>query len=381
VHIPDGYLSPQTCAVGFAVAVPVWAVASQRVSKVVKTRNVPLLALLSALSFLIMMFNIPVPDGTSAHAVGGVLVAVVLGPWAAVIAVSVALLFQALLFGDGGVLAYGANVVNLAIIMPFLGYAVYRLVAGKSPLTARRRVIAAAAGGYVGINAAALATAIEFGIQPALFQTASGAPLYSPYGLAETIPAMMLAHVTVAGAAEAILTGGVLAYLARTDVARLVPNHPGIPVTADDAPAPRSGRVSPGRVAVAFMAVMVLLTPLGLLAPGGAFGEDDPSDLNPADLGLSAIPEGLVRYNGFWSHTLLGGYGFADGEHANLAYILSALVGIAVVGLFIFGIGKLTQSVLSRRATPGGREAEAGLAGPAGGTADAVPDRRDASRA
>jgi len=342
VHIPDGYLSPQTCAAAYAVAVPVWAVAAKRVSAVVKTRSVPLLAILSALSFLVMMFNIPIPNGTTAHAMGAVLVAIVLGRWAAVIAVSVALLFQALLFGDGGVLAYGANVLNMAIIAPFAGYVVYRLVAGRAPLTSGRRVAAAAIGGYVGINASALATAVELGIQPDLFHTASGVPLYSPYHLAQTLPAIMLAHLTIAGAAEAVLTGGVVAYLARTDVRRLVPNHRGIPVTADEQPA-GTGRWSPARVAVAFIAVMVLLTPLGLLAPGGAFGADAPEDLDLGGLGLGAVPAGLARYNGFWSHTLLGGYGFKDGQHGNLAYMLSAAVGITVVALAVFGIGKLVE--------------------------------------
>src|SRR5919199_723269 len=290
MHIPDGYLSPQTCAAAYAVAVPTWAAASRKVTKVVRTRNVPLLAMFAAISFLVMMFNIPIPDGTTAHAVGAVVIAVVLGPWAAVIAVSVALLFQALLFGDGGVLAYGANVLNMAILMPFAGLAVYRLVAGAAPLTSRRRVVAAGIAGYVGINVAALATAIEFGIQPALFHTASGAPLYSPYSLSQTIPAMALAHLTVAGAAEAILTAG---------VRRLVPNHPGVPVS-DDGNAPKPpGRLTPARVAVGFVALMVVLTPLGLLAPGGAFGEAAPQKLDLGALGLSAVPGGPNRYNGF----------------------------------------------------------------------------------
>lgn len=357
MHIPDGYLSPQTCAAAFAVALPVWAVAVKRVSLVVKTRNVPLLAVFSALSFLVMMFNIPIPDGTTAHAAGGVIVAICLGPWAAVIAVSVALLFQALLFGDGGVLAYGANVLNIAIIMPFVGYGLYRLIAGRSPLTSSRRIAAAAIGGYAGINAAAFATAVEFGIQPDLFQTASGAPLYSPYHLSQTIPAMMLAHVTIAGAAEAILTGGVFAYLARTDARRLAPNHRGVPVTADGTATPPARMFTPGRVAVGFIALMALLSPLGLLAPGGAFGEDAPEDLDLGGLGLSGIPEGLARYNGFWTHTVLADYGFADGEHATLAYILSAVIGIAVVGLVIFGLGKLVELARRRR---GNRTAAAG---------------------
>lgn len=352
MHIPDGYLSPSTCAVGFAVAVPMWTIASKRVSRVVKHRNVPFLALLSALSFIIMMFNIPIPGGTTAHAVGGALVAVTLGPWAAVIAVSVALLFQALLFGDGGVLAYGANCVNLAIILPFVAYGVYRLIAGNSVLTSRRRVVAAAVGGYVGINAAALATAIEFGIQPGLFQAASGAPLYSPYDLSEAIPAMMIPHLTIAGLAEAILCAGVFAFLQHADPRRLSQNHPGIPITEADRDLVPSRTGAPGRIALAFMAVMAVISPIGLLAPGGAFGEAAPEDLNLAEAGISAIPRGLESYAGLWNYTLLDGYGFSSGEHPELAYILSAFIGIAVVGAVIYAIARIAQWFANRHDRP-----------------------------
>ena len=78
-----------------------------------------------------MMFNIPVPGGTTAHGVGATLIAIVLGPWAAVIGVSVALIIQALFFGDGGILAIFANCFNMAIVMPFVGYGLYRLLAGS----------------------------------------------------------------------------------------------------------------------------------------------------------------------------------------------------------------------------------------------------------
>jgi cobalt/nickel transport system permease protein len=341
VHIPDGYLSPQTCAVGFAVAVPVWTVAARRVRAVVKTRNVPMLAVFSALSFLVMMFNVPIPDGTTAHAVGGSIIAICLGPWAAVIAVSVALAFQALLFGDGGVLVYGVNCVNMAIVLPFVALGVYRLLSGRAALSSRRRVVSAAAGAYAGINAAALLAAVELGLQPGLFHTASGAPLYSPYHLGQTLPAMALPHLTVAGAAEAILTAGVLAYLQRADIRRLVPNHRGVPLTDADADAlPRRTRLRPARVAVSAMVVMALLTPLGLLAPGGAFGEQKPGQLDLHSLGLKSVPAGLDRYNGFWSHTLLQGYGFGSKDHADLAYIVSAFVGILVVGAVVFAVSK-----------------------------------------
>src|SRR3954449_12096951 len=154
MHIPDGYLSPATCAAFYGASVPVWVVAGRRVRKVVKNRYVPLVAMGAAYSFLVMMFNVPIPDGTTAHAVGGVLIAVLLGPWAAVIAVSIALAIQALFFGDGGVLAYGANAFNMAIVMPWAGYLVYRLLSRRASLTARRRAIAAGVAAYVGINVA-----------------------------------------------------------------------------------------------------------------------------------------------------------------------------------------------------------------------------------
>ncbi len=345
MHIPDGYLSPQTCAVGFAIAVPAWTVASRRVKQVVTTRHAPTLALFAAVCFLVMMFNIPIPDGTTAHAVGGALVAVVLGPWAAVIAVSVALGFQALLFGDGGVLAYGVNVVNMAVAMPFVAYGVYRLVAGRTPLTSGRRMVAAALGGYVGINVAGLLTAIELGIQPDLFHTAAGAPLYSPYHLGQAIPAIMLAHLTVAGLAEALLTGGVVAYLQRANQPLLRLNNPDLPAVT---PTPR--RMRPGVVAAVAVGVMTLLTPLGLIAPGGAFGEDAPTDLDLSTLHLSAIPAGLNRYNSLWEHSALAGYGLGD-THPVLGYLVSALVGIAVVGIAVYLAAKALQR-FGRRGEP-----------------------------
>ena len=83
MHIPDGYLGPITCIAGFAAMVPVWAIASRTVKRTLSARQVPLLAIGAAFSFIIMMFNIPIPGGTTGHAVGGVLVAILLGPWAA----------------------------------------------------------------------------------------------------------------------------------------------------------------------------------------------------------------------------------------------------------------------------------------------------------
>jgi cobalt/nickel transport system permease protein len=346
MHIPDGYLSPQTSAVFGVAMLPLWWQAARRVKKVVKSRYVPLVALGAAFSFVVMMFNIPIPDGTTAHAVGGGLIAILLGPWAACIAVSIALLIQALFFGDGGILAFPANAFNMAVLLPFVAYGVYRLLTRNTALTAGRRVWAGAAGAYVGLNVSALAAAIEFGIQPDLFHKADGTPLYAPFHLSQTIPAMMFAHLIIAGFVEGVLTAGVVAYLQRANVPLLRINAPEVPLTAAEV---QRKPVSPLRAALVTLGIMAVISPLGLLAPGGAFGEDAPQDLDLAKYHLSAVPEGLAKYTDFWGSTLLPGYG--DGSWWQ--YILSALIGVVVVAALVFGVTWLIGKVRG-----GEREAE-----------------------
>src|SRR5271167_3104488 len=156
MHIPDGYLSPVTCVSLYGAAAPFWYVALRKLRSRLHTRLVPLLSLFAAFSFVIMMFNIPLPGGTSGHAVGLGISAAVLGPWASMIAISIALLIQAVLFGDGGITALGANCFNMAIAGSLTAWLVYRGISGGSAITSRRRVVACAVGGYVAINIAAL---------------------------------------------------------------------------------------------------------------------------------------------------------------------------------------------------------------------------------
>jgi len=222
MHIPDGYLGPQTYVAAYAAVTPFWVIASRVVGRTLRLRQVPLLALGAAFSFVIMMFNIPLGP-TSGHAVGAVLIAVLLGPWAAVIAVSVALGVQALLFGDGGITALGANCLTMAVIMPFVGYGIYRLIAGRSAPTSWRRWFGAAAGGYVGLVAAAVGTGFMLGIQPILAHDAAGHALYQPFPLIVAVPAMALEHLAVFGWVEAVVTGLVVAYLQKADVTLLSP--------------------------------------------------------------------------------------------------------------------------------------------------------------
>ncbi len=213
MHIPDGYLGPPTSAALYAIMIPLWIAASRVVKKTLRTKQVPLLAIGAAFSFVIMMFNVPIPGGSTGHAVGGVLVAILLGPWAAMIAITVALVIQALLFGDGGITAIGANCFNMAVVLPFVGYGVYRLLSGTAPRDSKRRIIAAGIAGYVGIVVASLFAGVEFGLQPIFHHTADGQALYCPYGVKIAVAAMVGEHLLIFGWVEAVVTALVVKYL------------------------------------------------------------------------------------------------------------------------------------------------------------------------
>lgn len=202
---------------------PVWYRASTTINKNLDIAKVPFMAMGAVFSFLIMMFNIPIPDGTTGHAVGSVLLAIALGPWMAIVATSVALFIQALIFGDGGILAFGANAFNMALLMPVTGYYIYRVIAGGALAGSGRQILAAGLAGYGALNLAALAAAIEFGIQPLLFTAPDGTPLYCPYGLEIAVPAMLLAHLTVAGVVEGVVTALALKFIVKTSP-EIIPN-------------------------------------------------------------------------------------------------------------------------------------------------------------
>jgi cobalt/nickel transport system permease protein len=221
MHIPDGYLGPQTYIAFWIIMIPIWYYAGKKLSSELKSRQVPLLALAAAFSFVIMMFNVPIPGGSTGHAVGAAIIGIVLGPWAGVIAISVALVLQALMFGDGGITAIAANCFNMGVVMPFVGYYAYKLISGGTEITSSRRVIAAAVAGYIALSLAALCTGIEFGLQPILNHTPEGVPLYMPYPLSVTVPAMVLEHILGFSILEALITALIFAYIQKTDTSIL----------------------------------------------------------------------------------------------------------------------------------------------------------------
>jgi cobalt/nickel transport system permease protein len=339
MHIPDGYLSPATCAALYASSVPFWYASLQRIKRALESEMVPLLSVFSAFSFIIMMFNLPLPGGTTGHAVGVGIAAIVLGPWASILAISMALIIQAVFFGDGGITAIGANCFNMAVIGSLSAYATYHVISGRAPIESPRRIIAAGAAGYISINLAALAAAIELGIQPLLYRDSTGSPLYAPYPLHIAIPAMMAGHLTVAGLAEVVVSAGVVAYLQRSDPQLLR----GI------APAQRWQATKPFWIA---LAILTILTPLGLIAIGWAWGEWSPADFsNPQTSQQIAsasanqpppatAPAGLQRLAQLWTAPLPR-YAPAFLKNAALGYVVSALLGIGLIVIVAVLIGLL----------------------------------------
>jgi cobalt/nickel transport system permease protein len=339
LHIPDGYLSPQTYVPGYLAMVPIWKTASRKLKASLRTRQVPLLALGAAFSFVVMMFNVPIPGGTTGHAVGSVLIALLLGPWAAVVAVSMALAVQALLFGDGGVTAYGINCLNMAVIMPFVGWRAYHWIAGKASAASPRRSIAASIGGYVGLNAAAFSASVMIGIQPWIAHDASGRALYSPFGLSAAVPAMMLGHLLVFGFVEAAVTGLVVRYLQRTDPSLLVPSSASVD--------PEAGRKNVGWRLAGGLGALVLLTPLGIYLPqrfaaGSAWGEWSAEEVNRL---VGYVPKGLLGLDSLWKAPLpdyaLPGSDASSFAAHGIVYLFSGVLGAALLAALAWGVRRL----------------------------------------
>ena len=206
MHIPDGYLSPQTYIPFYVVMLGFWALALKKVKKEVSEKQIPFLAMAGVFSFLIQMFNVPIPNGTTGHAVGASIIALLLGPWCAIMAVSTVLIIQAIVFGDGGITAIGANCFNMGVVIPFVSMWIFRLIAGSSSEKSSRVNIAAFLSGYTGLTAGAIITAIEFGIQPLIAKSADGKPLYAPYPLKLAIPAMAIEHMLLFSIVEGLIT-------------------------------------------------------------------------------------------------------------------------------------------------------------------------------
>ena len=188
MHIPDGFIPFWQCAIYYIILIVALYFASKWARENLDEKRIPLLAVLAAGIFAIMSMNMPIPFGTSGHMVGGALVAIIFcAPEAAVLVFTVVLIIQALVFGDGGITALGANVLNMAIIGGFTGLYTFKALKDKIGIYA-----SAGIGAWLATVLAALACALEM--------AAAGT-----FPLNVGVPSMVLYHVFI-GIIEAVLT-------------------------------------------------------------------------------------------------------------------------------------------------------------------------------
>jgi cobalt/nickel transport system permease protein len=227
LHAPDGFLTVPVALAMWALTVICLAIALNRMSRTFDERAIPLLGVTAAFIFAAQMFNFPIVGGTSGHLLGGVLAAVLVGPWAGTVVMAVVITVQALLFQDGGLIVLGANIFNMGAIGTLGGYAVYRALARLMGGEQRARLPAAAIAAWVAVVAGALAMTVELAI--------SGT---TP--LAVALPAMLGTHAII-GIGEALITVAALAFIqvTRPDLLRLRDSY--IPDTSRLGDSPQGG--------------------------------------------------------------------------------------------------------------------------------------------
>lgn len=207
MHIPDGLISPQTYLPAIAIAAPLWAIGARRLNRHMGDATLPRLAVFTALAFVMSTLMLPLPGGTSGHAIGVALLALTFGPWTAFMAYSLVLVLQTLVMGAGGITALAVNALAMGFIGAWTAVLVARVVeTAVAPLAgAPGRDIAIIVAVWVSVMLSALVVALVLGSQPHVAQTPDGSPLFFPFGPAVTVPAILIPHAFIASG-EAVLT-------------------------------------------------------------------------------------------------------------------------------------------------------------------------------
>lgn len=208
MHIPDGFLSPQVWAPLAGASGLTVAYAAAKSERQLPPEKVPLVGATAAFIFAAQMVNFRVAGGFSGHLLGGVLAAALLGPHAAVVAMTVVLLVQSLVFQDGGVTALGANILNMAIIAAYVGWPIGSALSSRAK-TPAGRAAAIGFGAWLAVMLGAIACALELVLSGTVPLVPEGQPIY------KSVPLLFIAvHFPIA-IAEAVLTAGALSLIHR----------------------------------------------------------------------------------------------------------------------------------------------------------------------
>lgn len=331
MHVPDGFLDiPTSIATGVASA-GVVTIALRRASTEISDATAPMAGLVAAFVFAVQMLNFPVGIGTSGHLMGGALAAVLIGPWTAVVALSVVLAVQALLFADGGLSALGTNVLLIGIVTVAVGYAVARALVAVLPRRPASAVPAATVGAFVSVPAAALVFVGLYGV--------GGASSLDLGRLA----AVMLGWHALIGVGEAVITGLTVAAVvaARPDLVHLTRGYRRSLVVTDADGTSREVSTTvepparrPDRRALGVAAVVTLL--LAGVVSGVASADPDGLEHVAEELGFSdAAEDSAVATSPLSDYSVLG----VDDPY--LATGLAGVLGVGVTVLLGWGVSRL----------------------------------------
>lgn len=199
MHIPDGFLSPQTYLPAYAIAAGAWAWSAKGLREKLDETTVPRLAMLTALAYGLGLVMVPIPGGTSGHALGVAILALIFGIRSTFIAYSLILLLQSLLFGAGGITALAVNALAMGLLGSISAVAAYRVLhkAGDT--------VAVSVAAWLSVVVPGVIVALVLGVQPLVAQKSDGTLLFFPFGLSITLPAILIPHMII-GLGEAVLT-------------------------------------------------------------------------------------------------------------------------------------------------------------------------------
>lgn len=208
MHIPDGFLSPQTYLPAYAIAAGAWMWAARGLRERLDEQLVPRLAAMTALAYGLGLVMVPLPGGTSGHAVGVAMLALLFGPRLAFLAYSLVLALQSLLFGAGGITALPVNALAMGLAGAFVAVGVQRA------LRRANETATVAVAAWASVFVPAILVALALGVQPLVAQREDGTPLFFPFGFSVVLPAVLLPHALI-GVGEAVLTVAVWRFARR----------------------------------------------------------------------------------------------------------------------------------------------------------------------
>ncbi len=309
MHIPDGFLSVIVSIVFWIISVVMVGIALRKSSRLLGEREVPLMGVLAAAIFAGQMLNFSVSGGTSGHLLGAAIATILLGPWPAVLVMTSVVSIQALLFQDGGILALGANIFNMAIVGVFVSYAVYTLLQRLFKSQSWGIFVAGFIAAWTSIFIASLACALELAL--------SGT---SPANIA--VPAMGAIHAII-GIGEGLITAGALAFIfaARKDLLKIGEAKP-----ASD----KSLVIGGGVIAL----VLAVLSPLASSHPDG--------------LEWVAEQHGFLETAKDAFYNLIPDYTMPGISNSALATIIAGIVGVIIVFGVAYGIARAEKGAAKK---------------------------------